>query len=65
MSLTNPSTSVRAQTRRDAKPRAASKVLRRRLEFDKVTLLAVLAAAAIFAPVAVAILKQAAQIFAQ
>jgi hypothetical protein len=34
------------------------------LEFDKVTALAILAAAAIFAPLAVAVLKQAAKIVA-
>ena len=64
MSLTNSPSSARGQTRRDTRPRAASKVLRRSFEFDKVTLLAVLAASAIFAPVAIAILKRAAQIFA-
>lgn len=63
MSLTNSPISAREQTRRDTRP-PASKALWRSFEFDKVTLLAVLAASAIFAPVAIAILKRAAQIFA-
>lgn len=46
------------------RPRATSKALRSRWEIDKVTALAILAASAIFAPVAVAILNQAAKIFA-
>jgi hypothetical protein len=52
------------QIRSDAKPRTLAKALGRHWEIDKVTALAILAASANFAPVAVAILNQAAKIFA-
>jgi hypothetical protein len=45
------------------KPRPAAKASRQGLEIDKVTALAILAVAAIFAPIAVAMLNQAAKIF--
>jgi hypothetical protein len=46
------------------KPRTAAKAFRQGVEIDKVTALAIRAAAAIFAPVAVAIVNRAAKVFA-
>lgn len=64
MSFTQFSKPAAEQERRGARPRAAANALRRGLEIDKVTALAILAASAIFAPFAVAMLNQAAKIFA-
>ena len=64
MSFTRPLNRNGKQTRPIAKPRVTAKAIKSIWEMDKVTALAILAASAIFAPVAVAILKQAAQIFA-
>lgn len=44
--------------------RAKPRVTRRNLTWDKSAIVALLAASAIFAPFAVAVMKQAAQIFA-
>jgi hypothetical protein len=44
--------------------RAKTRVTRRSLTWDKPAIVALLAASAIFAPLAVAVLKQVAQIFA-
>lgn len=44
--------------------RAGTRVTRRNLAWDKPAIVALLAASAIFAPLAIAVLKQAAQIFA-
>lgn len=64
MSFTQVSNRAAKQESSGAKARIAAKALRRGLEIDKVTALAILAASAIFAPVAVVILNQAAKIFA-
>jgi hypothetical protein len=44
--------------------RARARVTRRNLTWDKPAIVALLAASAIFAPFALAVMKQAAQIFA-
>lgn len=64
MSFTQFSNRDAGQKASDQKPRTPAKALRRHWEIDKVTAFAILAASAIFAPVAVAILNQAAKIFA-
>ena len=64
MSFTRPSDHTRKHRSAIAKPRVTAKAIKSIWEIDKVTALAILAASAIFAPVAVAILNQAAQIFA-
>ena len=64
MSFTRHSNSEAKQRNSRPKPRTAAHALSRGWEIDKVTALAILAASAILAPVAVAILNQAAQIFA-
>lgn len=64
MSFTQSSNRNALQKRSHAKPRTPAKALGRIWEIDKVSALAILAASAIFAPVAVAILNQAAKIFA-
>lgn len=57
-----PSTYGRDQGR--VRMRAGTRVTRRNLTWDKPAIVALLAASAIFAPLAVAVLRQAAQIFA-
>ncbi len=64
MSFTSLSNRDARQKTSDSKPRPPAKAISRPWEIDKVTALAILAASAIFAPVAVAILNQAAKIFA-
>ena len=64
MSFTQFSNRDAKQERSAAKPRATSRAIGRDWEIDKVTVLAILAASAILAPVAVAIMNQAAKIFA-
>ena len=65
MSFTRPLHRTGEHGRPIAKPRVTTKAIKSIWEIDKVTALAILAASAIFAPVAVAILNQAAQIFAR
>lgn len=58
-------TQVSDRTTRHGRSTGKASIARRRgPEIDRVTVLAILAASAIFAPVALAILNQAAQIFA-
>jgi hypothetical protein len=64
MPFTQPSNFGARKAASRARPRTRAKTLRRSWEIDRVTALAILAASAIFAPFALAILNQAAKIFA-
>lgn len=65
MSLTQNTNQNAGSNPSDAEPRSPEKPYARHWQIDKVTALAILAASAIFAPVAVAVLNQAAKIVAR